>query len=273
MASRDLKSMILLTLAFMLFFGIYSAWNPSPVRSQDPSPQLRPDPSPVDHASMDMPMDHAHMHGSAREPLTPDQQAKLLRDKKESEFNHHLAGFLVVLAGIFILFEERLKRRFPRVRYAWPLCFLLAGILLLIFSDTELWPFGYKDWWTGVTGNVEVLQHKSFAVILMILGVVEIRRAKGTLQASWSAWAFPALAFAGSFLLLFHSHDAGMAGPDPMTEMRRIQMQHFSYAGVGAAIGLSKGLSDTSTKARSVFRRLWPLLMISLGILLMLYTE
>jgi hypothetical protein len=58
-----------------------------------------------------------------------------------------------------------------------------------------------------------------------------------------------------------------------MTQMHRIQMQHFSYAGVGAAIGLSKGLSDTSSKARSVFRRLWPLLMISLGILLMLYTE
>ncbi|HMI53255.1 MAG TPA: hypothetical protein VK525_17205 [Candidatus Saccharimonadales bacterium] len=265
MVSRHLKSVVLLTLVFTLFFGIYFTWNPSPVRSQE-QPAARPGP---DHSGMD----HSHGHMSASEPLSPDQQAKLLRDKRESEFNHHLAGLLLVLAGIFILFEPRLKRRFPLVRYAWPLCFLVAGILLLIFSDTELWPFGHKDWLVGVIGNLEVLQHKAFAAILMILGVIEFRRARGTLEASWSAWAFPALAFAGSFLLLFHAHDAGMVGPDPMTEMHRIQMQHVSYAGVGAAIGLLKGLSDTSSTARPVFRALWPLLLIFLGILLLLYAE
>src|SRR5271154_1253785 len=126
--------------------------------------------------SQEHPMDHEHggMSMVMDEPMSPSAQAKLLADKRESEFNHHLAGFFVFLAGIFILFEERLKNRWSGVRYAWPLCFFLSGVFVLIFSDTELWPFGPKNWWTGVLGNLEVLQHKTFAVILLAVGVIEM---------------------------------------------------------------------------------------------------
>ena len=57
---------------------------------------------------------------------TPEDEPspeKLAADKRESEFNHHLAGFFVVLAGIFILAQDRLSARWPKVRYAWPVCF------------------------------------------------------------------------------------------------------------------------------------------------------
>src|SRR5262249_34959372 len=153
-----------------------------------------------DHDGMSMPMD---------KPLDPAAQAKLLADKKESEFNHHLAGFFVVLAGLFILTSDHLNTRWPAIKYAWPLCFLLSGIFVLVFSDTELWPFGPKNWWVGVTGNLEVLQHKTFAIILLGLGIIETLRARGSLRAAWSAWIFPVLAVAGSVMLLFHAHDAG----------------------------------------------------------------
>src|SRR5580658_7362465 len=156
-----------LLLASILFLGMNQPASPS----QD-------HPTDHDHGGMSMAMD---------EPMSPAAQAKLLADKRESEFNHHLAGFFVLLAGIFIFFEERLKNRWLGVRYAWPLCFLLSGVFVLIFSDTELWPFGPKNWWTGVVGNLEVLQHKTFAVILLALGVIEMRRARGVLRAAWSA--------------------------------------------------------------------------------------
>jgi copper resistance protein D len=225
--------------------------------------------------SQEHPMDHEHggMSMVTDEPMSAAAQLKLLADKKESEFNHHLAGFFVLLAGIFILFEERLKNRWPGVRFAWPFCFLLSGIFVLIFSDTELWPFGPKNWWTGVVGNLEVLQHKTFAVILLALGVIEMRRARGVLRAAWSAWIFPVLAFGGSALLLFHVHSAGMHGPDAMNTMERIQMEHFSYAAAGVGIALSKGLSDAPIQGRRIFRVVWPLCMIALGVLLMLYVE
>ena len=72
-------------------------------------------------------------------------KAKHARDKRESEFNHHLAGVLVILAALFFLGQPALTKRWPDARYAWPVCFLIAGIFLLVFSDTEIWPFGNQS--------------------------------------------------------------------------------------------------------------------------------
>lgn len=71
---------------------------------------------------------------------------------------------------------------------------LFAGAFLLIFSDTEIWPFGYQSFYYAVTHNPEVAQHKTFAAILLALGVVAMLRTSGRLRAAWSAWIFPVLA-------------------------------------------------------------------------------
>lgn len=217
------------------------------------------------HDGMTMPTDeHAMM---------PAMQAKLLADKKESEFNHHLAGFLVALAGVFIFFQPGLARKWPAVKYAWPACFLVAGTFLAVWSDTELWPFGRRAWLEALEHNPEVLQHKTYAVLLLALGAIEWQRARGVLKAVWSGWAFPALAIGGSVLLLFHQHEAGMHGSNHMELMARIRSEHLSYSLAGIGVGLAKGLSDAETRWQGVFRRAWPLFMTLLGILLMFYRE
>lgn len=223
-----------------------------------------------DHTSHDH---HAGMSMAADEPLDPAKQAKLLADKRESELNHHLAGFFLVLAGLFILAQASFVNRFGFVRYAWPACFLLSGLFLLVFSDTELWPFGRQSWIHGLSTHAEVLQHKTFAAILLALGVIELARVRGRLKAAWAAWAFPIFAMAGSVLLLFHSHEAGMHGPDHMALMERIQSQHLSYSVTGFGIGVSKGLSEIRGRWQRVFSKIWPALMIVLGVLLMFYIE
>jgi hypothetical protein len=124
----------------------------------------------------------------------------------------------------------------------------------------------------AVTHNPEVAQHKTFAAILLALGVVATLRTSGRLRAAWSAWIFPVLALAGATLLLFHHH-GGMHGPGAMQTMVRVQHQHLRFAGAGAGVALAKGLADTSGKWRSLFNMLWPLFMIALGVMLMLYTE
>src|SRR5262245_11888280 len=48
------------------------------------------------HPGMSMPVD--------AEAVGPESKAKLLADKNESEFNHHLAGVFVALGAIFMLF-------------------------------------------------------------------------------------------------------------------------------------------------------------------------
>ena len=220
----------------------------------------------------DMPdMPGMHMDASAPAP-TPEVLAKQMADKRESEFNHHLAGALLILAALFFLAQDRLTRRWPAAKYAWAACLLFAGYFLLVFSDTEIWPFGYQSFYYALTHNPEVAQHKTFAAILLALGAVAALRTSGRLRAAWSAWLFPVLALGGAVMLLFHHH-GGMHGPDAMRTMVRVQHQHLRFAGVGAGVAVAKGVADASEKWRPLFNKLWPLLMIALGVLLLLYSE
>jgi len=223
--------------------------------------------------------DHAGNQGMAMpmdEPINAADaklEAKILADKKESEFNHHLAGFFIALAGALVLFEPNLVRRGPLVKYVWPACFLLAGIFVLVWSDTELWPFGHRPWLEALQHNREVLQHKTFAILLFGLGAIEWQRARGVLLTVWSGWVFPLVAISGSLILIFHQHEGGMAGQHHMETMARIQSQHLSYTACGLGIGLTKGLSELAGHRAGIMAKMWPLLLAVLGTLLMFYRE
>jgi putative copper resistance protein D len=166
-----------------------------------------------------------------------------------------------------------LTPRWRYLRFAWPATFLISGLFLLVWSDTELWPFGPQSWLSTLATNREVLQHKTYAAILLILGLIEVQRTRGSLRAVWASWVFPVMAIGGSVLLLFHMHDAAMQGPNHMELMERIQSEHLSYSVAGISIGLTKALSETRSTWQDFFRRLWPALMMVLGALLMMYLE
>jgi len=216
------------------------------------------------HDGMSMPMDRT---------VDSATQAALEAWKRESEFNHHLAGLLVLVAGLLILADGSIRQRWAVGRHVWPICFLVSGVFLLIFSDTELWPFGEQSWYFGLTHHTEVLQHKVFAVLLLAVGVIELQRARGILKARWAGWVFPIVASAGSLLLLFHEHQGGMTGPNHMELMHRIQSQHISFSITGLGIALSKGLAETPFESRPFFERLFPTLLVVLGALLLVYVE
>src|SRR5258708_16974460 len=180
------------------------------------------------------------MYMAMDEQMKMDDTApvKLLADKKESEFNHHFAGFCVILAGLFILAEGTLRQRRPLLRFAWPFCFLLSGLFLFVFSDTELWPFGPQSWSYGLTHNLEDVQHKTFAVILLALGFLELQRARGVLKSAWAGWVFPVLAVCGSVMLLFPQHHTVIHGVEHMPVMARVQSEHLNFAIAGFGTGL-----------------------------------
>jgi len=209
-------------------------------------------------------------------PSATEEQAaaaKWLMDKQESEFNHHLAGFAVIFAGLFILAASKLDKRWPLVRCAWPACFFMAGVFVLIFSDTEMWPFGPQSPWYAITHNAEDLQHKIFAVILLALGYVEFQRARGRLKATWTVWFFPIVGAAGAILLLFHVHSGDMRVPHAMAHMEHIQKQHRWFATAGLGVALANALAERPQKWQQFFKTAWPLLLIVLGVLLTRYTE
>jgi hypothetical protein len=226
---------------------------------------LRAEDAPMHH--------HAGMSMAVNNSIDSVLQEQLLAYKHESEFNHHLAGLLVFVAGLLILAEADLRARWPVVRHVWPLCFVLSGVFVLIFSDTELWPFGSQSWYFGLSHHPEVVQHKVFGLLLLLVGLIEVRRTRGQLKSTWSAWVFPAVAVTGSIMLFFHEHYAGMALPNHMELMHRIQSQHVSFALTGFGIAVSKGLAETRITWRSFFGRLFPALLIVLGALLLVYAE
>lgn len=206
-------------------------------------------------------------------PMNASQMRMLMTGKAGSEFNHHLAGILIILAGFFILAEGALSKRWSFPRFAWPFCFLISGFFLLGYSDKELWPFGPQGWWYGLTHSHEVLQHKAFALILLAIGIIEVQRARGVIKVGWSRWIFPVLACCGSVLLLFHEHSGVMIGADHMTAMAKIQAQHRSFAAAGFGIGIFKGFSELPSQWQEMFARLWSSLVIVLGVLLLVYSE
>lgn len=66
---------------------------------------------------------------------------------------------------------------------------------------------------------------------------------------------------------------SGNDGPYHMELMARIQAQHLSYAVAGIGVGLAKGSAEVKTRFQAGFGKVWPLLLIVLGVLLMFYRE
>jgi hypothetical protein len=64
-----------------------------------------------------------------------------------------------------------------------------------------------------------------------------------------------------------------MHGPDAMQTMVRVQHQHQYFAEAGAGAAVAKGLAESNAKWYGFFSKVWPLFMIVLGIMLMMYTE
>jgi hypothetical protein len=217
-------------------------------------------------------MDHGSMTTRAG-PGSEESTARDVRDARVSEFNHRLAGFILFLASMFVLAEEYVEKRWFPITYLWPMCLLVAGIFVLVFSDAEIWPLGPQTPWYALTHSLEDLQHKGFAVILLGQGYIEFERAKGQFKGVLPALFFPVLAIAGTTLLLFHVHGGDMSAPDAAKIMRHIENQHRWFAATGLGIAVTKGLAEIPQRWQQVLKRTWPVLLIILGILLMAYTE
>ena len=64
-----------------------------------------------------------------------------------------------------------------------------------------------------------------------------------------------------------------MSAPHAMETMEHIQHQHRWFAATGFGVALTNGLAETRWNWSKLFEKVWPALLIVLGVLLMLYTE
>lgn len=243
---------------------------------------LQQGPAPHD---MSQPMNHHEMQGMDMTPgmgnmsmpaSSPANMAKIEADKRFSEFNHRFAGIFVMLAGLVTLAEPLLAARFAFVRYLWAFFFFAPGAYLMVLSDPESWPVGPQTLHYVITSNPQVLQHKVFSLILLTLGVVEFLRVHYDLKTLWSVVLFPTLAAAGAVLLLFHPHPMppGMVMDVEATRsMNKIEHEHLGFATVGFGIAISKAATDWGRYNTRLMRNIFAILMVTLGLLLIAYTE
>src|SRR5262245_36648631 len=92
-------------------------------------------------------------------------------NKEPSELNHHIAGCALIGVGLLVIASfSSAKLRF--LQFTWPVLFILNGVFLAAWSDSEIWPRGNLSWRWLFHHDLEARQHKVFALILIALGIV-----------------------------------------------------------------------------------------------------
>ena len=147
-------------------------------------------------------------------------------NKSPSELNHHLAGYALIAIGGLVIAGYSSEKLRP-LQLAWPLLFLAAGVFLAAWSDAEIWPRGNLSWRFLIHHDAEARQHKIYALLLILIGIIEYLRTRFKLNRFWRTWAFPLLALVGAVLLLFHDHGQTSGASSP-------EARHYMISGLAA---------------------------------------
>ncbi len=194
-------------------------------------------------------------------------------DRAWSEYNHHWAGLIVLLAGLLALVS-----RLPGQAWArnWPLLFLGLAVFILLRADPECWPLGPRPFWASFTAP-DVLEHRLYAFLIAAFAFFEWGVENGRLRWPRARFIFPALCAAGGALLLTHTHNLGEGTDEVFAEL-----SHTPIAVLGAAAGwgrwLELRLGDSpadaeQARARRLASWFWPACLIVIGLLLLNYRE
>jgi copper resistance protein D len=199
-----------------------------------------------------------------------------INDRAWSEYNHHWAGLVVLLAGALALASGSRRVRWARF---WPLSFAGLAVFILLRADPENWPLGPRPFW-GSFFAPDVLQHRAAALLILMFAAFQCAVEAGRLRATWTRYAFPLMCAVGAALLLTHSH----AAPDGKQELLA-EMSHSALALFGAVAGWARWLelrlpertsadgAQTSDMAVRLASYVWPVALMLVGLVLLHYRE
>jgi putative copper resistance protein D len=188
-------------------------------------------------------------------------------DMAWSEYNHHWAGLVVLLAGALALLS-----RFQRMRWArfWPVSFAGLAVFILLRADPENWPLGPRPFW-GSFFEPDVLEHRAAAALILAFAAFECAVQAGKLRAAGAQYAFPLMCAAGAALLLTHNHSLA-DGKDEVL----VLMNHSALALFGATAGWARWLElrlPREAGERRFAGYLWPMALMAVGMVLLGYRE
>jgi hypothetical protein len=188
-----------------------------------------------------------------------------------SEFNHHLTGMLVVIIGLSELRHALAMPFWAWTRFLLPGALLTAGSFLLVWSDHNAWPIGSLSFVQSFFGSdSEIFQHKSYGVLSLAIGIVELFRRVGWIGHTVWAALLPLFAIIGGLMLFGHSH-----GGHPSAY--KIAMDHATMGAMAVTAGSSKLLADwlrsPSNTRSSKWELPWAGLILFIGLQLLMYSE
>jgi copper resistance protein D len=210
---------------------------------------------------------------AVREATYTGGSASDVNDRAWSEYNHHWAGLIVLVAGLLALVS-----RLPRQQWArcWPLLFFGLSIFILLRADPECWPLGPRPFWASFTAP-DVLEHRLYALLIAVFAVFETGVQTGRLHSNRARYVFPLLCAVGGALLLTHTHAVGEGTSEVSAEL-----SHTPMAILGAVAGWGRWLElrlDRSampalpSRERRIAAWVWPVCLILVGLLLLNYRE
>jgi putative copper resistance protein D len=210
-------------------------------------------------AASDAPRPRAYVPG---EGILPPRNAA---DIAWSEYNHHLAGLLVLAIGLLALADRTGKAPWAR---NWPLLFLLLGGFLWIKADPEVWPLGDVGFWASLR-DPEVVQHRLFVLLIAGFAVFEWRVRTGRVKDPRAALVFPLIIALGGALMLTHSHALSN-----IREQLVIELSHVPLALAGMTAGAARWLElRLDPRGARVAGWVWPAAFAVVGVILLLYRE
>jgi copper resistance protein D len=187
-------------------------------------------------------------------------------DREWSEYNHHWAGLIVLLAGMLALLS-----RVPGMRWArfWPLSFAGLSVFIVLRADPESWPIGPRPFWASFSAP-DVLAHRVAALLILCFAAFECAVQAGKLRARWAVMIFPAMCALGAAVLLTHNHAASDNQEDLLASL-----SHTLIALLGATAGWARWLELRLPPGRAsrIAGYLWPLFLSAAGLVLLNYRE
>ncbi|MDH4082720.1 MAG: hypothetical protein OEV99_03740 [Nitrospira sp.] len=223
-------------------------------------------PSHHQDGSTDTSIAPAYPQGHARERWKGSPQ-----ETDFSEFNHHVAGFFIVVFGLAEL-GNALQYPLPFwTRFILPGALTVVGGFVLLGNDHGAWPIGSLNFVDIFGGHDrELIEHKLYGVLALVIAFFEAVRRSG--RSRQTVWAAPLvlLTLAGSLWLFGHSH-----GDHPA--IAKIQFQHSLLGIVGIGAALSKGLASWLPGASPHVTKRWEVAWagseILFGVLLLIYSQ
>jgi putative copper resistance protein D len=187
-------------------------------------------------------------------------------DKAWSDYNHHWAGLMVLLAGLLALLSRSLNMR--RARY-WPLSFAGLALFILLRADPEAWPLGPRPFWASLS-YPDVLEHRLEALLIVGFAAFESAVQAGKLQKPWASLIFPCICAMGAALLLTHSHGFG----NPVAEVLA-EASHAMIAVLGATAAWARWLELRlpSSRQQRAAGLVWPIALVLVSLVLLNYRE